>query len=174
MLGVGAVRWRHRWVDCARARARIPDRQAADSRGYGSERGLPAAGADGARRDDALGPRFGHPSGGRHQGAKRQPQRLPGWYVHPVSRRSLRDREGRLGRADPGPVDADGCERRATLRRQREAAGHRQVPPSNHRGPPGSHFGRHTDKETGVGPWFKPFTLEYLFAFTGLDKKGGY
>jgi len=41
-------------------------------------------------------------------------------------------------------------------------------------GPPGSHFGRHTDKETGVGPWFAPFTLEYEFAFTGLGKKGGY
>jgi uncharacterized protein involved in high-affinity Fe2+ transport len=31
--------------------------------------------------------------------------------------------------------------------------------------PPGAsahaHFGRHTDKETGVGPWFKPFTLQY-------------
>src|SRR5665213_3948466 len=22
-------------------------------------------------------------------------------------------------------------------------------------------FGRHVDKETGVGPWFAPFTLEY-------------
>jgi uncharacterized protein involved in high-affinity Fe2+ transport len=40
--------------------------------------------------------------------------------------------------------------------------------------PPGSHFGRHTDKETGVGPWFAPFTLDYEFAFTGLGKKGGY
>ena len=42
--------------------------------------------------------------------------------------------------------------------------------------PPGvqSHFGRHTDKETGVGAWFKPFTLDYDFAFTGLGKKGGY
>jgi len=40
--------------------------------------------------------------------------------------------------------------------------------------PPGSHFGRHTDKETGVGAWFAPFTLEYDFAFTGLGKKGGY
>jgi len=39
---------------------------------------------------------------------------------------------------------------------------------------PGSHFGRHTDKETGVGPWFQPFTLDYEFAFTGLGKKGGY
>jgi uncharacterized protein involved in high-affinity Fe2+ transport len=38
----------------------------------------------------------------------------------------------------------------------------------------GSHFGRHTDKETGVGPWFMPFTLDYEFAFTGLGKKGGY
>ena len=38
----------------------------------------------------------------------------------------------------------------------------------------GSHFGRHTDKETGVGPWFKPFTLDYEFAFTGLGKKGGH
>ena len=38
----------------------------------------------------------------------------------------------------------------------------------------GSHFGRHTDKETGVGPWFKPFTLDYEFAFTGVGKKGGY
>ena len=39
---------------------------------------------------------------------------------------------------------------------------------------PGSYFGRHTDKETGVGPWFAPFTLDYDFAFTGLGKKGGY
>jgi len=38
----------------------------------------------------------------------------------------------------------------------------------------GSHFGRHTDKETGVAPWFKPFSLEYDFTFTGLGKKGGY
>jgi uncharacterized protein involved in high-affinity Fe2+ transport len=37
-----------------------------------------------------------------------------------------------------------------------------------------SHFGRHTDKETGVGAWFQPFTLDYDFAFTGLGKKGGY
>ena len=25
--------------------------------------------------------------------------------------------------------------------------------------PHGGHFGRHVDKETGVGPWFKPFTV---------------
>ncbi len=44
--------------------------------------------------------------------------------------------------------------------------------------PPGaashSHFGRHTDKETGVGPWFKPFTVEYEFTYAGIGKKGGY
>jgi periplasmic iron binding protein len=44
--------------------------------------------------------------------------------------------------------------------------------------PPGSgahsHFGRHVDKETGVGAWFKPFTIEYDFAFAGVGKKGGY
>lgn len=44
--------------------------------------------------------------------------------------------------------------------------------------PPGigahSNFGRHVDKETGVGAWFKPFTAEYDFAFAGVGKKGGY
>jgi periplasmic iron binding protein len=35
-------------------------------------------------------------------------------------------------------------------------------------------FGRHVDKETGVGPWFKPITLEYDFPFAGIGKKGGY
>lgn len=44
--------------------------------------------------------------------------------------------------------------------------------------PPGAsahaHFGRHTDKETGVGPWFKPFTLQYEFTYAGTGKKGGY
>lgn len=44
--------------------------------------------------------------------------------------------------------------------------------------PPGSdstaHFGRHTDKETGVRPWFKPFVVEYEFVYAGVGKKGGY
>jgi uncharacterized protein involved in high-affinity Fe2+ transport len=44
--------------------------------------------------------------------------------------------------------------------------------------PPGAsahaHFGRHTDKETGVGPWFKPFAVEYEFTYAGIGKKGGY
>ncbi len=35
-------------------------------------------------------------------------------------------------------------------------------------------FGRHTDRETGVGPWFKPFQVEYEFVFAGIGKKGGY
>jgi uncharacterized protein involved in high-affinity Fe2+ transport len=37
-----------------------------------------------------------------------------------------------------------------------------------------NHFGRHTDKETGVGEWFKPFTAEYDFTYAGIGKKGGY
>ncbi|PPQ40311.1 hypothetical protein SAMN06265338_102405 [Rhodoblastus acidophilus] len=37
-----------------------------------------------------------------------------------------------------------------------------------------NHFGRHTDKETGVGEWFKPFTTEYDFTYAGIGKKGGY
>jgi len=36
------------------------------------------------------------------------------------------------------------------------------------------HFGRHTDKETGVAPWFKTFTLEYEFTYAGIGKKGAY
>lgn len=37
-----------------------------------------------------------------------------------------------------------------------------------------SHFGRHVDKETGVGPWFKPMTLDYEFVYAGVGKKGTY
>jgi hypothetical protein len=44
--------------------------------------------------------------------------------------------------------------------------------------PPGSdaqtHFGRHTDRLTGVAPWFKPFDVEYEFTYVGIGKKGGY
>ncbi|SDV49955.1 iron transporter [Chitinasiproducens palmae] len=35
-------------------------------------------------------------------------------------------------------------------------------------------FGRHVDKETGVGPWFKPITFNGEFTFAGTGKKGGY
>src|SRR2546428_257171 len=45
------------------------------------------------------------------------------------------------------------------------------LPPSAN---PHAHFGRHVDKETGVGPWFKPFDLTYDFTFAGTGKKGGY
>ncbi len=37
-----------------------------------------------------------------------------------------------------------------------------------------AHFGRHTDRATGVRPWFKPFEVEYEFTFAGIGKKGGY
>jgi uncharacterized protein involved in high-affinity Fe2+ transport len=44
--------------------------------------------------------------------------------------------------------------------------------------PPGAsphgQFGRHTDKETGIGAWFKPFTVQYDFTYAGIGKKGGY
>ena len=77
-----------------------------------------------------------------------------------------------------GRPDADGRERRPALRRQRQALRTGQVPPETaHRaaGRPGHMaFGRHIDKETGVGPWFKPFTIEYEFPFAGIGKKGGY
>ncbi|MCC7201922.1 MAG: iron transporter [Nitrospirae bacterium] len=35
-------------------------------------------------------------------------------------------------------------------------------------------FGRHVDKETGVGPWFKAFEVEWEFKYFGAGKKGGY
>ena len=37
-----------------------------------------------------------------------------------------------------------------------------------------AHFGRHVDKETGVGPWPQPFTVQYEFTFAGIGKKGSY
>lgn len=44
--------------------------------------------------------------------------------------------------------------------------------------PPGgtahAHFGRHIDRETGVGEWFKPFSVDYEFVFAGTGKKGAY
>ncbi|MBI5235446.1 MAG: iron transporter [Deltaproteobacteria bacterium] len=35
-------------------------------------------------------------------------------------------------------------------------------------------FGRHTDRETGVRDWFKPFEIEWEFDYFGAGKKGGY
>lgn len=45
------------------------------------------------------------------------------------------------------------------------------LPPSEN---PHAHFGRHVDKETGVGPWYKPFEVNYEFTYAGIGKKGGY
>jgi hypothetical protein len=39
---------------------------------------------------------------------------------------------------------------------------------------PHAHFGRHIDKETGVGEWFKTFKVNYDFTYVGIGKKGGY
>ncbi len=45
------------------------------------------------------------------------------------------------------------------------------MPPSEN---PHVHFGRHVDKETGVGPWFKTFSVDYDFTYAGTGKKGAY
>ena len=45
------------------------------------------------------------------------------------------------------------------------------MPPSAN---PHGHFGRHTDRATGVRPWFKAFDVEYEFTYVGIGKKGGY
>ena len=47
-------------------------------------------------------------------------------------------------------------------------------PPNAPENASGQHFGRHTDRLTGVRPWFKSFTVEYDFTFAGIGKKGGY
>lgn len=44
-------------------------------------------------------------------------------------------------------------------------------PPSSS---PEAQFGRHTDKETGVKPWFQPFETIYEFTYAGTGKKGSY
>lgn len=40
--------------------------------------------------------------------------------------------------------------------------------------PPGDAFGRHVDDETGVAPWFAPFTVDYAFVYAGTGKTGSY
>jgi uncharacterized protein involved in high-affinity Fe2+ transport len=44
------------------------------------------------------------------------------------------------------------------------------APPSIH----GHGFMRHTDKETGVAPWWAPFDYKGGFKFVGIGKKGTY
>lgn len=45
------------------------------------------------------------------------------------------------------------------------------LPPSEN---PQAHFGRHTDRLTGVRPWFRTFDVEYEFTYAGIGKRGGY
>lgn len=40
--------------------------------------------------------------------------------------------------------------------------------------PPINGFYRHTDRETGVTKWWKPFDLNWEFTYLGVGKKGGY
>ncbi len=47
-------------------------------------------------------------------------------------------------------------------------------PPSAKENPTGHKFGRHTDRLTGVRPWFKTFSVEYEFIYAGIGKRGGY
>ena len=47
-------------------------------------------------------------------------------------------------------------------------------PPNAAENPGGKHFGRHTDRLTGVRPWFETFSVEYDFIFAGIGKRGGY
>ncbi|OCW19083.1 iron transporter [Pseudomonas sp. S3E12] len=43
------------------------------------------------------------------------------------------------------------------------------LPPTGHHS-----LGRHTDKETGVAPWFERCEVHYEFVYAGIGKKGGY
>lgn len=47
-------------------------------------------------------------------------------------------------------------------------------PPDAKENPSGNHFGRHTDRLTGVRPWFKTFSVKYNFIYAGIGKRGGY
>jgi uncharacterized protein involved in high-affinity Fe2+ transport len=47
-------------------------------------------------------------------------------------------------------------------------------PPNAKENPAGRHYGRHTDRLTGVRPWFKTLEVEWEFVFAGIGKKGGY
>lgn len=47
-------------------------------------------------------------------------------------------------------------------------------PPNAKENAGANHFGRHTDRATGVRPWFKPVETEWEFTYAGIGKKGGY
>ena len=46
-------------------------------------------------------------------------------------------------------------------------------PPNAPENPGGMHFGRHTDRQTGVRPWFETFSVEFDFIYAGIGKRGG-
>lgn len=46
--------------------------------------------------------------------------------------------------------------------------------PNARENPAGNHFGRHTDRATGVRPWPKTVELNWEFVYAGVGKKGGY
>ena len=90
----------------------------------------------------------------------------------------LRAHEAGREREDHGTDDADGRERGPHYGDNVKLAGPGQYKLKLSVAPPGaariSHFGAALDKETGVGAWFKPFAVDYEFAFAGAGKKGGY
>ena len=47
-------------------------------------------------------------------------------------------------------------------------------PPNARENAAGNMFGRHTDRATGVRPWFKAGEAEWEFTYVGIGKKGGY
>ena len=47
-------------------------------------------------------------------------------------------------------------------------------PPNARENASGNPFGRHTDRATGVRPWFKAVEVEWEFTYAGIGKKGGY
>jgi uncharacterized protein involved in high-affinity Fe2+ transport len=47
-------------------------------------------------------------------------------------------------------------------------------PPNANENPLGRHFGRHTDRATGVRPWFGTFDVEWEFTYAGVGKNRGY
>lgn len=47
-------------------------------------------------------------------------------------------------------------------------------PPNAPQNPCHGRFARHTDRLTGVAPWFAPFTAEFDFVYAGIGKRGGY
>lgn len=48
------------------------------------------------------------------------------------------------------------------------------LPPNDPANHAGHHFHRHTDRPTGVRPWFKAFDVEWTFVYAGIGKRGGY